>query len=213
MVSVTLLLVASVTARNAAGASAGLHAPAGSVSVPGGVSHVPTRERPASRRIRCATVTRMSHDVAVSRDIAAPADDVYALVADLPRMGEWSNENTGGKWVRGATRAEPGAKFRGSNRNGWHRWNTQVTVTEAIPGERLSFDVDLVGLPISHWTYEIEPSDGGGCRVTESWTDRRPGWFRPLARIATGVDDRARHTLAGMADTLERIATAAEATH
>lgn len=153
----------------------------------------------------------MEDDESVSRDIAAPPEHVYDMVSDLPRMGEWSNENTGGKWVGDATGPEPGARFRGSNRNGWHRWSTQVTVTDATPGERFSFDVDLIGLPISRWTYRIEPTDDGACRVTESWSDRRPGWFLPLARIATGVDDRAEYTRTAMADTLERIATAAEA--
>ena len=32
----------------------------------------------------------MSADVSVSRDVAADADVVWELVADLPRMGEWS---------------------------------------------------------------------------------------------------------------------------
>lgn len=144
----------------------------------------------------------------VTREMAAPADRVYALVSDLPRMGEWSNENVGGTWTAGATGPAPGARFTGSNRNGLRRWQTSVTVVDAIPGERFAFDVSVLGIPISRWEYAFEPTDHG-CRVTESWTDRRPGYFKPIARIATGVADRAEHTRAGMALTLERLAAAA----
>jgi hypothetical protein len=39
----------------------------------------------------------MPYPTAVSHDIAAPAEMVWALVADLARMGEWSPENTGAR--------------------------------------------------------------------------------------------------------------------
>lgn len=148
-------------------------------------------------------------DVSVSREIAAPADDVWSMVSDLPRMGEWSNENVGGRWIGEPSGPIPGAVFRGANRNGIRRWSTKVTVVESEPGERFGFRVDYLGIPVSAWTYELEPTDGG-CRVTESWTDRRPAWFTPLARLATGVADRDEHTRNGMALTLERLAAAAE---
>ena len=34
-------------------------------------------------------------------DVAAPAGVVYGLLADLPRMGEWSPECRGATWRRG----------------------------------------------------------------------------------------------------------------
>jgi len=37
----------------------------------------------------------MTYSTAVTRDIAAPSEKVWALVTDLPRMGEWSPENAG----------------------------------------------------------------------------------------------------------------------
>lgn len=149
-------------------------------------------------------------DVSVTKDIPAPADDVWALVADLPRMGEWSPENEGGEWLGGADGPAPGAKFRGSNRNGSKTWKTVATIVDADPGRRLSFRVTAMGLKISEWAYDIEPTDTG-CRVTESWTDMRPGFFKPIARLATGVDDRISHTREGMAVTLDALAAAATA--
>jgi Polyketide cyclase / dehydrase and lipid transport len=151
----------------------------------------------------------MSTDESVTRDIAAPPDLVWALVSDLPRMGEWSNENVGGEWTGGATGSVPGATFRGANRNGLRRWKSKVTVVDSVPGEVFRFSVRSLGLPISEWVYELEPTDGG-CRVTESWTDQRPGWFKPFAGLATGVKDRAEHTRVGMARTLELLAATAE---
>lgn len=149
-------------------------------------------------------------DVSVTKDIPAPADDVWALVADLPRMGEWSPENEGGEWLGGADGPAPGAKFRGSNRNGSKTWKTVATIVDADPGRRLSFRVTAMGLKVSEWAYDIEPTDTG-CRVTESWTDMRPGFFKPIARLATGVDDRISHTREGMAVTLDALAAAATA--
>ena len=44
----------------------------------------------------------MAHHVEVTKVIAAAPERVYELVSDLPRMGEWSPENTGGTWIKGA---------------------------------------------------------------------------------------------------------------
>ena len=60
----------------------------------------------------------MTEQVSVTREIGAPAGQVWAMVSDLTRMGEWSPENEGGEWLRGAAGAQPGASFRGTNRNG-----------------------------------------------------------------------------------------------
>ena len=150
----------------------------------------------------------MSDEVTASRDIAAPPEAVFAMVTDLPRMGEWSPENTGGHWKGGATSAAVGARFSGSNRNGWHRWTTTATVRELVPERTFSFDVTSMGLSVANWRYDIEPTDTG-CRVTESWTDMRPGWFASVARLATGVADRAAYTQTSMETTLEALGTAA----
>ena len=152
-------------------------------------------------------------DAEATETVLAPAQQVYELVSDLPRMGEWSPENTGGRWLRGATGPAAGAKFRGTNRAGWRFWSTTVTVTAAEPGRRFAFEVDAAGIPISTWEYEFaESGSDGGCRVTERWKDRRPGWMRAVSVPMMGVRDRAAHNRRNMQETLRRVKAAAEAT-
>jgi uncharacterized protein YndB with AHSA1/START domain len=151
----------------------------------------------------------MTEPVSVSREIAASPERVYALVTDLRRMGEWSPENEGGQWLDDAATARPGARFRGRNRIGRSSWRTVATVVDAEPGRQFSFRVAAGPVKVSHWSYRFETAPGG-CRVTESWRDLRPGWFLPIARLATGVSDRPTHNTRGMVETLERLGAAAE---
>jgi uncharacterized protein YndB with AHSA1/START domain len=147
--------------------------------------------------------------VSVSRDMNAPAERVWAMVADITRMGEWSPENVGGKWLGGATSAQPGAKFRGENRNAKRTWNTVGEVADADPGRRFSFRVTAVGLKVAEWVYDFEPT-AAGCRVTETWIDQRGRIAKALGKPVSGVGDRASHNRAGIEQTLDRLATAAE---
>lgn len=120
--------------------------------------------------------------------INADAEAVYALITDLDVMAELAAETTAMSWHRGDT-ARPGAVFRGTNRNGSRSWTTTCTVTDAAPGKVFAFDVKSTVIPVAHWRYEIAPAQGG-CRVSETTWDHRPGWFRTIAGIATGVRDR-----------------------
>ncbi|MEX1007732.1 MAG: SRPBCC family protein [Acidimicrobiia bacterium] len=87
----------------------------------------------------------MTEQVSVTRDVDAPAEQVWTMVSDVTRMGEWSPENVGGTWLGGATGPQPGARFRGTNRNGTKKWNTVATVVDAEPGRRFSFRVTAAG--------------------------------------------------------------------
>jgi uncharacterized protein YndB with AHSA1/START domain len=152
----------------------------------------------------------MSDSVSVSIHVDAPPERVYALVADIPRMGEWSPECVRCVWKGGATGAAVGARFKGTNRIGWRRWSTKGEVVTAEPDRALAFDVFSFGLPVARWIYRIEP-DGAGSVVTESWEDKRGGVIHVLGRLATGVAERDEHNRNGMQATLERIKQTAEA--
>jgi uncharacterized protein YndB with AHSA1/START domain len=149
------------------------------------------------------------HTISVSRDIDAPAADVWALVSDLPRMGEWSPEATGGTWVKGADGPAVGARFKGTNANGRKSWNTDAVVTECEPGHAFVFEISAVGLSVATWAYTFETTDLG-CTVTETWTDRRGRIATFFGGPTSGVKERAEHNRAGMVQTLENLATAAE---
>jgi uncharacterized protein YndB with AHSA1/START domain len=147
-------------------------------------------------------------DISVTREIAAPPEQVWALLSDMTRMGEWSPEATGGRWLDGATGPAPGARFKGTNKAGWQRWSTTCTVTECVPGERFSFAVTAGPAKVATWSYAIEPT-ASGCRVTESWTDDRSPFFAGVSKRVTGVKDRAEHNRANMERTLESLELAA----
>lgn len=152
----------------------------------------------------------MTEPVTVTEDIAAPAELVWSMVADLPRMGEWSPENEGARWLRGASGPGTGAVFRGTNRHGRRRWSTTGTVVECQPGRLFSFRISAAGLPISEWRYAVEPA-GAGCRVTETWIDQRGTIAKALGKPVSGVADRSLHNRRTMEETLRRLKAAAEA--
>lgn len=149
--------------------------------------------------------------VSVSREIAAPAEQVWAMVSDVTRMGEWSPETEGATWLGGATSAAPGVKFRGTNRNGKKKWDTVAKIVDAEPGRVLAFEISAGPLKVAEWRYAFE-SNGNGCRVTETWTDQRGVVVKTLGKMLTGVGDRAGHNRTGMEQTLDRLKSAAEAT-
>jgi hypothetical protein len=153
----------------------------------------------------------MTERPTVSRTVAvdAPPERVFALVSDLPRMGELSPENTGGRWLGGATKPAVGVRFRGSNRNGWRRWSTVVRVVTHEPPERFAFEVDSLGLAVSRWTYVVAARPGG-CTVTESWTDRRGRAMDVIGLLASGVGDRRVYTAQSIERTLAAVKSRAE---
>ena len=156
-------------------------------------------------------MTSTSATLSRSVDVQAPADRVWALVSDLPAMGQLSPENAGGQWRNGAQGPAVGARFKGTNRSGWRRWSTAVTVTACEPGRRFAFAVRSAGLPVATWAYDVEPQGDTSCRVTETWTDQRGRLITTLGTLATGVSDRQAFTATSIEQTLEQVRVTAEA--
>lgn len=149
-------------------------------------------------------------EVSVSQFVNAAPLVLYELVSDVTRMGQWSPETTACHWIGGSSGPAVGARFRGSNRWRWRRWSTTCSVVEADPGSRFSFDVAYGPVAISRWTYQFAVEDQG-CRVTESWVDRRPRWMDRLGVLVMGIPDRAEHNRRGMEATLASLRQFAEA--
>ena len=116
-----------------------------------------------------------------SIELSASPADVFTVVTDLTGMGRFSPEDEGGAWLGGATTAQLGARFRGRNRNGKKEWTTLATVVRYEAPTHFSFKVTYLGIPVSTWTYALEPHDGG-TRLTEGSTDERPRWFALVTR-------------------------------
>lgn len=151
-------------------------------------------------------------DVSVQRTIAATPSEVWKLVSDPTRYGDWSPENQGAQWIGSSTGPALGARFKGSNKNGWARWRTTCTVTEFAEGEAFAFDVRS-GIPIARWAYRLEPVEVEGAThtlVTEEFTSREPKPIERLGSLILRVDDRSEFNRAGMEATLAAIAAELE---
>jgi hypothetical protein len=136
---------------------------------------------------------------------------VYELVADLPRMGEWSPECVKVEWQEGATGPAVGSQFLGHNRTGPGKrikWSRRGRVVSAEPGEEFAFATEEGGRESTKWTYRFETVDGG-TRVTETYD---VNWLPAWARIVDGPLNRRGELHRHMRHTLEQLKRQAEAT-
>lgn len=99
----------------------------------------------------------------------ATPEEVWALVSDVTRIGEFSPETFEAKWVEPATGPEVGAEFKGHvkrNEKGPIYWTTcRVEVCE--PNEEFTFAVVQSGKTVNTWGYKLAAAVGGGTDVTE----------------------------------------------
>ena len=154
---------------------------------------------------------RKSHD-SVSTEISASPDEVYALVSDITRMGEWSPECFQCAWTKGASGPAVGAKFKARNKGGrGPAWFNSPTVTVADPGREFAFNRSGPGTGSYTWRYAMEPSPTGTL-LTESFDAEKPlgSVMTWMTQIWTGSRDRDADLHQGMTTTLERIKGAAE---
>ena len=96
--------------------------------------------------------------------IDRPANELYDLISDVTRMGEWSPVCRACWWDEGAG-PRPGGWFTGRNETPERTWETRCVVEVAEPAREFAF---LVNRGWVRWGYTFEPT-GEGTRVTESW--------------------------------------------
>ena len=143
-------------------------------------------------------------------DMAATPQQVWDLVTDVTRIGEFSPETFEGKWTRGSTGPEVGAHFAGHvKRNGVGPtyWSPcKVTVCDPPGGEGpaiFEFSVGTDSVQLNNWGYRIESDGAGGSTVTE--------YFRLEAKLPMRLYwlllgwSRGRTNEKGMRTTLERM--------
>jgi uncharacterized protein YndB with AHSA1/START domain len=141
--------------------------------------------------------------------VEAAPERIYDLVADMPRMGEWSPECQRVEWGAGCSGPGEGATFVGHNRGGpagLMKWSRRGRVLTADRGREFAFVTEEGGHESTVWRYRFEPADGG-TRVTESYEVKRiPAW----ARVVDVPTNRARELQEHMEQTLARLKQAAE---
>lgn len=143
--------------------------------------------------------------------MAAPADKIWNLIADVRNIGQFSPETFEAEWLDGATGPALGARFRGHvkrNEIGPVYW-TVCRVTACEPDREFGFEVLVGDRPVNNWHYLLTPS-GDGTDVTESFRMNAS----PLTTVYYWVFGgylRQRRNIRDMAKTLRRIKDAAEA--
>ncbi|MBU2693661.1 SRPBCC family protein [Pimelobacter sp. 30-1] len=145
----------------------------------------------------------------VTVHMKAPVEDVWALVSDVTRIGEFSPETFEAEWTHGATGPVAGARFRGHvKRNGvGPTYWTPCTVTKADQNEVFEFAVGLDGNALNTWGYRMQAENGGTSvteyfRLTPAWFMR--GYWLVLGRLRGKTNER------GMRTTLERMKAVVE---
>jgi hypothetical protein len=152
------------------------------------------------------------HHDTVSLHMAAPAQDIYELVADVTRTPEFSPEILSCTWLDGATGPAVGARFAARNKvPNRPAWTNKPVVTVVEPGRRFAFERSEPFGGTVRWTYEFAP-DGAGTKVTESYEVTKPlhpiGWF--VIGVLFNRKDRTADLNAGMRETLERVRAVVE---
>jgi hypothetical protein len=144
--------------------------------------------------------------------IGASPRDLYDMVSDVTRMGEWSPVCKACWWDDGVTGPAVGAWFTGRNESpDRDPWETRSQVVAADPGHQFAF---AVGGVWTRWGYTFTPADDG-TEVTESWEMLPAGLTRFDDRFgddaARQVAERAAAARAGIPATLAALKRVAEA--
>jgi hypothetical protein len=145
--------------------------------------------------------------------VAARPEQVYALVADVTRMPEFSPELVSCRWLDGADGPAVGARFEAVNvASTGRRWKNRPEVTVAEPGREFAFSRSEPFAGTIVWRYRFE-AEGEGTRVVESYEVVRPvrrmGWW--VIEKVFGGGDRREALREGMRTTLDRLRATAEA--
>jgi Polyketide cyclase / dehydrase and lipid transport len=169
-------------------------------------SHPRAESAIAPWQTRRVTELKMSGSISV----AMTPDELYALVSDVTRMGEWSPVCRGCWWDEGDG-PRVGAWFTGRNELPERTWETRCQVVAAKPGREFAW---MVNKGWVHWGYTFEP-EGDGTRLTESWEFLPAGiaGFRERfgAEAAAQIAIRRAAAEAGIPATLAAIKKTAEA--
>jgi hypothetical protein len=142
--------------------------------------------------------------------VDAPPEQVYDLVSDVTRTGEWSPVCQACWWDEGAGPVA-GAWFTGRNQTPTRTWETRSQVEVATRPTEFAW---TVGQGWVRWAYTLAPEDGG-TRLTESWQFLPAGLARFRERYGADADaqiaERSAAAVSGVPATLAALKRIAEA--
>ena len=140
--------------------------------------------------------------------VAATPQQVYELVSDVTRTGEWSPICRECWWDEGDG-PRVGAWFTGRNEVPGRTWQTRSQVVVADPGEQFAW---MVGGAYARWAFTLAPADGG-TELTESWHFLSAGLDRFVElygdEAPAQIENRTRAAHEGIPATLAAIAAIA----
>jgi hypothetical protein len=153
----------------------------------------------------------MVTDLAFSDSIfvSARPEQLYALVSDVTRTGEWS-PTCRACWWDGGAGPHLGSWFTGRNETPERVWETRSQVVAADPGREFAWEVNNGWV---FWGYTFA-TEGSGTRLTESWEFRPAGiaGFRERYGVDADaeIDKRSAAAKSGIPATLAAIKRVAE---
>ncbi len=141
--------------------------------------------------------------------VARPPADLYDMIADVSRMGEWS-PNCRACWWDDGDGPRIGGWFTGRNETADRTWETRSEVIVAEPGREFAF---VVGESLVRWGYTFSPAEGE-TQLTESWEFLPAGIAMFKQRYGDDAEaqiaDRTQAAHGGIPVTLAAIKRAAE---
>ena len=143
------------------------------------------------------------NSVSVERVIPAPADQIFALIADPVRHHDIDGSGSVREAKDVPAQLQLGSKFGMKMKLGIP-YSMVSTVIEFEPNRRIAWQTwPPIGAFMGGgriWRYELEPVDGG-TRVRETWDISQEVGVKPLLRNARTHE----HTRKAMEQTLENI--------
>ncbi|MCA2219132.1 SRPBCC family protein [Jidongwangia harbinensis] len=132
--------------------------------------------------------------VSATRDIAAPADKIFELIADPAQQPRWDGNDNLAEATAGQRVRALGAVFTMTNTSGNVRENHVVEYDE---GRRLAWTPAEPGQPApGHlWRWELEPAGPARTRVTHTYDWSRLTDERRLDRARSTTADKLRASL------------------
>ena len=126
---------------------------------------------------------QLSRHVDVSVDVDASPEAVWVIASDPTRVGEWSHEARGCEWVSTGDVPYVGARFVGSNDAGRNRkWKRHCEVVGCVAPREFAWRTIPKGAyrDSTTWRIALEPLNGGGTRIHQSYDLTAPDWLLKL---------------------------------